>query len=188
MAADFSASSPSGASGASAGIRAGAGLYYALPDVPTSLTTRSLVAGTMYLQLCEWSSGAFDLIGVNVAVAAAATTVRVGIYADENGVPTGSPLASADFDVSTTGDKTAAIAEYTPPDRFWFGVAVDGGANPSLRARAAAIDAKIASSTMSGAGQPGGYSQTGISGALPAISSPTFDTSTIRPLVYVRGA
>ena len=186
---DLSIPPPSGASGG--GTKAIAGRYYALPGFGGAISTRSLVQGTMYLYRCEWGGGSVDLAGAVVTTGVASSVLRFGIYADdEGGQPTGSPLLDfGTVEAASGGNKaTTAGDAFEPPSVFWLGTVVYGGASGvTVRAKTAEPGPHVGGPDMASTWAINGWTQTGISGALPAIGSLTAETGVI-PITLLRGA
>lgn len=123
-------------------------------------------------------------VAVNVTTLAAASVVRVGARADNNGRP-GALLADwGTVDSTTTGVKTISpIAFVVPSDLIWITATAQGG-NPVLSARfgsdRTAIDGATSGEVLATL-VPASYFQSGVTGALPATftSGGTFNGATL---------
>lgn len=76
-----------------------------------------------------------DKLGLSVTTAVAASTVRMGIYADAgNGYPGALILDGGTVDSSTTGAKTLSITRTTlPPGTYWLAYVLQGATGVMLR-------------------------------------------------------
>lgn len=131
-----------------------------------------------------------DRIACEVTAAGeAGSLMRLGIYADSNGVP-GSLVLDAG---TVAGDGTAGIREATAnlslaAGSYWIGGAVQAAptTQPTLRICAGVLPT-TQNGTLTTLSQTwGGYSQTGVSGALPATFSATPALAVTVPRVAVR--
>jgi hypothetical protein len=117
----FSPSTPSGVSGA----------VYPLTPVgtPTNMQSHDLLTGTIFATPFVCPAGGLSLstdtsVGctINILVAGASSTVLVGIYDADSGNSPQTKLATATFDVSTTGVKTNAwdtAVDLTAGQLYW---------------------------------------------------------------------
>lgn len=114
-------------------------------------------------------------ISAHVEVAAAASVVRLGIYADDGTRRPGARLLDAGTVATTTaGTKTITIAQALAPGWHWFAAAPQGAAVTFWTAEGGHDVPEIervgaAWSTT----YPCGFEQTGVAGALPASFSST---------------
>lgn len=155
--------------------------------VPTGIAglgtsnTQSLVnLGQMDLIAIDvLSQQTFSAIGMNVNVVGAGTglAVRLGIYNDDGTYsrPSGTPLLDAGtFDpTSGTGDRTITISQALSPGRYWLAAVLQGSAVttvPTITCITSNVEAYPLTSLGSNA-QTKKWFMTGVSGALPAISS-----------------
>ena len=89
---------------------------------------RALVANRLfYTPFFVPRTTTFTRIGVNVSVLAASSTIRLGIYNNGNGVPSGAPLLDAGtVSGATTGEKEITISQTLTPGWYWLAVVSDG--------------------------------------------------------------
>lgn len=142
-------------------------------NVQTATTTQSVVT---YVPIRLIGKATTRNMNINVTTGVAGSTIRLGIYANDNGGP-GALIAeaAATVDSSTTGLKTATITQALGPGTYWLAAVAQGGA-PSVRAlQGRAIG-------MPAAQDPGqvisGWIQNAVTGALPATASIQGATST----------
>lgn len=140
-------------------------------------TTTAAVAGTLtFVPIVVPATVVTKNLYASVITAAAGATVRVGIYANANGGP-GALIAEGDstIDASTTGVKSTTITQTLPPGSYWLAAVAQGG-TPSLRTLVGRPPG------MTGNSDPGasmsGWSQTGVTAALPATAVTTGVTPT----------
>lgn len=117
---------------------------------------------------------AFDRIAARVSTAAGAGGVlRMGIYANGGGMP-GSLIVDAGTVSSTsTGSKEITIAQTLDPGVYWLALVAQVSGSTVIAFSAAQISQYISTETAvpSSSGTKGGFTQTGVSGALPAIGT-----------------
>lgn len=109
-------------------------------------------------------------IGIDVTTAAASSVVRLGLYADNNGVPDALILDAGTVDSSTTGAKAIAISQTVGPGMVWFAVATQGG-GPTLRSYTALPNFTQRGGTLAqalGTAPRLGEFKSGVTGALPS--------------------
>jgi hypothetical protein len=132
----------------------------------------------------------FVRIGAEVTVAAASSTVRLGIYnIGSNGLPTALVLDAGTIDSSTTGAKEITIDTTLPAGLYGLAAVANGG-TPTVRTitGGGAIEVgngSLASSTQSNPNT--GFYSTGVTGALPGTFTLT-DRSLSPMLVSLRTA
>ena len=123
-------------------------------------------------------------MAVEMTTFAAASTVRLGIFADTGyGYPGRLIVDAGTADSTTNGVKEATIAEEIGPGLVWLGAVAQGG-NPTLRATNEPSSAVgLSSATIN----PNcGYGTTSISGALPTVFSSTVSVIGTAPILWVR--
>ncbi len=117
------------------------------------------------------TSTAFDRIGVNVATGAGSTTVRLGVYADSNGIPGALVFDAGTIDSSGTGIKTLTISQTLAAGRYWLAAVAQGG-SPTLNTLTGVGlptgDPNLSSNA--GSGHCIAYTMTGVTGALPTFT------------------
>jgi hypothetical protein len=145
------------------------GRYYPVPIGALSAVVVS--PGYVYVGAFEvFASTSFTEVSINVATAGTGV-LRVGVYADNGGVP-GALIfeTAAQADVSTTGTKTLAITQTLPKSIYWIATLHQGASGPQLTTTNA-NNAAIGSATLVGAmnNNCAGYSDVGghTSGAMP---------------------
>jgi hypothetical protein len=105
------------------------GYYYGqIPFV--SQSTATFTQNRLYF-IPMWIniSKAFDLIGLNVTVLQASTTMRLGIFKSDgtNNLPKTLQLDAGTIDSSTTGMKTISISQTLTPGLWYLGAVWQGG-------------------------------------------------------------
>lgn len=121
----------------------------------------------------EWATrfevgaiASFDRIAIDVTIAAASAVIRLGIRSDTGtGLPGALLLDAGTVDASGTGVKEITIAQTLTPGRYWLCCALQAAGGVTVRARP--VDpflGQASSATTNG----GGFSKTGVAGALPA--------------------
>ena len=109
--------------------------------VATSDTNAGFDVGSVINQLWAfpyWVSRTMsvDRIAINVVTEQASSNVRVGIYdSGEDGLPANLLAESAEFDTSTSGDKTTTIALDLLGPRLYWTAAVTNVASVSIKGR-----------------------------------------------------
>lgn len=148
-----------------------------------ALTASQLVAFPFVIT--RWPGPSFNEAGIQVTAAVAATTVRLGVYADNNGVP-GSLIADwGAIDSSTTGYKTAAITWSPAPGRYWIAAVAQGG-TPTVSTRSGSSP-YVGKVTADGSGHTTAYiSPNATAGALGAFGTPS--DATFAPAVQIKAA
>ena len=149
------------ASGTLAGATAGSNAMFLTPIyIPNSITLTSL---TTYCT--AYTSGT--------------PSIRMGVYNDVNGIPSGSPLVDAGaVTVNATGPFTITISKAVTAGRYWLAWVAqtttftatfhgnNGVTTPTWTTQSNGIGAAYAQNMIS-------YRQTGVSGALPSIGTLT---------------
>ncbi len=184
------------ASGVPNRIRTGASYYHSAPGFGQTAANSSAVSR---LHTCPWPVDRpcfIDRIGLYVTVAVAASTVRLGIYADDGtGIPSALLLDAGTVDSSTTGFKELTVLSPLASGVYWVAAAQQGGASPiswivaSGDAQFAPMGLKVNSSTGAVIAQyvHNGYYQAGVTGSLPNPMVPAFNDLTTRaPRVVMR--
>ncbi|MEU7170314.1 hypothetical protein ABZ949_02335 [Micromonospora tulbaghiae] len=129
----------------------------------------------------------FDRIGVEVTTAAAATNVRLGIYADTGGgLPGALVLDAGTVDASTTGTKELTISTgLLAPGEYWLAAVAQGG-SPTFRALSGSAwpigITTLAAATASVVYAGGCTAAAAVTGALPS-TFPTINNFTVSPPV-----
>lgn len=173
-----------------AGLSARTGEYWSLP---AGRTAAALGAGTMYTHAI-WvpTACAIDRIGSEVTIAAASSTITLGVYADDGqGRPTGTPLLDAgtiDGNSATAQEKTVYLA--LQAGTVYHLAALCAGGTPTLRTYTALTSFLGRAATLATATAVAvriGYSQAAVVGtALPTIATLALQTTT--PVIAVRMA
>lgn len=132
-----------------------------------------------------------DRIGVFISTLAAASVVRLGVYASRSdGYPGARILDAGTIDASTGGYKEITINQATGAGRFWLAGVAQGG-TPSTRiltnTKPAALGFQSAigginTSTLLLQTNPSWIFEDGINGALPAVATPTYDGAFINTI------
>jgi hypothetical protein len=165
-----------------------ANLYYYYPNGPTTPvahTLNDLVATPIWLP----GGITVDRLGVEVTTAVATAVYRLGIYRDAGGIPGALLVDGGTVDCSTTGNKTVTISQaINDPGLYWLAgspqvaVATIRGIThaPGLLALASGLANPPAT------GGHGGYSRTGVSGALPDPFAGTLTPTSSSARVFAR--
>ena len=166
------------------------GRYYTTPS--GTRTTGALANGTGAVAALPFWVGepvTFDRIGANVTTAVAATTVLLGIYADNgHGSPGSLVVDAGTIDASTTGAKEITISQAVTPGLVWLVVAPLGGSPGFQSINSAAYYA--GGLTLAGAAGAGGI-YSGLMTAGGAVTStlpgtfPSITTAVAFPPVVV---
>lgn len=154
------------------------GYYYWAALASQSATTSSMTQSA--LRLVPWwnpSGLSISKIGGEITSAAASSTVRFGIYNDDgNGYPgtlkydSGASDGTIDGNSATVQDVTCATPVVLTRGLYWIGGVAQGG-NPSARVTNVnpQLTALSYSTSIPAAGAVAvGYSQSSVTGALPA--------------------
>lgn len=169
---------------------------YYLTSSPSAASTANNL-GNNTLRLVPWriyNNVTLNRIGAEITAAGeAASTLRLGIYADNTAGYPGALL----LDAGTIAADSATTQEITinltlSAGLYWIGGAVQGAATtpPTVRCGSgwfAPIDVADASMPSSGAGRIG-YSHPTVTGALPATFTSTVSAIGVAPRVFVRTA
>jgi hypothetical protein len=143
-------------------------------------TTGTLATGQLRLSPI-WipQQRTFDRISTNCTVAAASSTVRLGIYADTgSGYPGTLVLDAGTVDTSMTGLKEITISQALAPGLYWIGGVMQGG-TPTVRVNSGNVTSVAGlmwGETLSAVmgNNPGcSFEETGVTGALPATFTST---------------
>ncbi len=123
-----------------------------------------------------------------VVTAVASTNCRVGVYQDGGGIPTNLISELATLDTHTAGGLiTATISLPLQEGSVWLACAVQGGAATLGNISTAGIGVSELGLVNPNSDTTAvlGYTQTGISGALPTTWGATLTTSTNLPAVFL---
>lgn len=137
--------------------------------------SQTMTQDRMNLQRVWLSKGTMDRIGVEVNTAVASLICRLGVYADNGGLPDARVAeASSTADCSTTGVKDLTISATIPKNGFyWFASVTQAAAGGALRGPATAglhqvAPMPIGTSAPSGSTGYLSHAQNSVTGALPA--------------------
>lgn len=115
---------------------------------------------------------------LEITTAVAASNMRLGIYANSNGVPAGSPLwDSGDVATATTGNKTASISNVTLVAGNWYWLAVHNSAAIAFQSFNGGTHAGIGFSSAGSATLYGCWIETKSYGALAAPGTLAFSAT-----------
>ncbi len=132
--------------------------------------------------------GTFDLLTIG-SVGAPSSFIRLGVYSDNNGRPDVLLAGSAQISTAGSGTATFALSPNIVASGYIWIAAVGQGVSPSIqRNNSTVFNPMIGTTSMYAVGGGQAYSQTGISGAMPAswgsvYTSENFNTI---PLITVR--
>lgn len=164
-------------------FRAG-GTFYYCGTLRTAANT-VLVQNTLYCTPFYVNKDTtFATIGV-VSTGVALSSARLGIYSDTNGVPSALVLDAGS--VGTTGGAFASISisQALTVGWYWLACAVQG-ANGNIQCITAGF--QVPTTAPFSAGTLAGYTQTGISGALPSPWGATLNAVGTSTLVWLSPA
>ncbi len=114
--------------------------------VPSSTQTLALSANTLYVvPFAVGDTATFARIGIDVTVADAGKSARLGIYSWSDGVPGARILDAGAVSVGTTGIKEITISQAL--DAGMYGLALVGDGTPTIRANSVAPIAAFAIGT-----------------------------------------
>jgi hypothetical protein len=165
--------------------------YYTTPNTGTALTNSTIVVNTLYaLPLIIENAVTIDQLLINVTTAGASSSVRVGIYDDNNNAPDQLVVDGGAITTATTGVKTYAtgLPISIPPGLYWV-VCVCNATAPVLRGfNVTGLIPILGADVTLPTTQGFGYSVAFTYGALPTTfpASPTIRTSTPLPAIFVR--
>lgn len=182
------ATGPTGPTGVGAQLtyRTGGTFYYA-PAFAAGGNV-ALVQNTMYaMPFFVPVTTIFGNISV-VTTGVASSTARLGIYSDTGGVPNALVLDAGSVATATFGQKTIAISQSLTPGWYWLAVAVQGAAGNLNSAGANTNVGPMPSTSPYVNGPITGYSQTGVSGALPSPWGATKTDTSRCPIVWIAPA
>lgn len=149
------------------------GAYYA-PAMTSTDATMSLTLNTEYAARFDvGETHTFVEIGLEVTTGAASAVVRLGIRANDSATgcyPGALILDAGTISAVGTGYQGVVISQALAPGRYWVTAALQTASGVSVRGRS--LDPFIGQTVTSSA-SVGGYTQTGVSGALPATWSAT---------------
>lgn len=114
----------------------------------------------------------FDRIAAEVTTGAANGVLRLGIYNGANGRPTTRVLDAGTVDGSTTGFKAITISQQLTPGLYFLACAAQGSnaAAPNYRRTTSAVES-VTWTDPSGSANPQAFTETGVTGALPATAT-----------------
>jgi len=172
------------------GVSARSGYYYANSYAPVGVAGGSTAIGTMaatpFMVAQQMTLAA---LVINVTTLGVGATPRLGVYASlPNGLPGNLLVDAGTVDASTIGAKEAAISLALSVGRYWMAYALQGSVGCSLwmnNVRDPAIGYPNAGLN---AIRQCGWTQTGVSGALPASFSTTPAAGQDLALVYAKVA
>lgn len=151
-------------------------------------TTATVNNELLAIGLPVLTSTTFDRIGCEVTTAAASSTIRLGIYADNGGKPGALIVDGGTVDSSSISVKEVVINQTLAAGTYWLAFCAQGG-TPTVRGRSASgvTLGTFGAQTNASDASAGSFKQSGVSGALPnpmVISS----TDGKMPSVSVRAA
>lgn len=135
------------------------GKYYPGLGYSQSSSTYTLTANNLEIFpfiLCH-KEGVFDAVVVEVTTADAGSSIRLGIYELENGVPATLVVDAGEVSSASTGVKVAAFTPQTLNSSKAYGLAVITNGTPTIRQK-------------SGSGSSGLFQLTGLSGTTGSVS------------------
>jgi hypothetical protein len=145
--------------------------------------TRTLAANRLfYVPFFVPQATTWTRIGVNVATPAAGTTIRLGIYNNGNGVPTGAPrLDAGTVSAATTGEKELTISHALDVGWYWLAVVSNGTAAITAESNAS-LGFRPNMGFATGAGTGYAMMQEDITyGSLPSVGSPVDGALSLSP-------
>jgi len=175
------------------GYFVGTRYYYGWPYFTNNNTGNALVADRLYARpFMVGKTTTFERIGCNIITAAASSSIRLGIYNFENGLPTTLVLDAGTIDSSTTGVKEITISQQLTPGAYAFAWVSNGTPTPISTGAPGTGDIEYfwgAPDTSTGATIRQAYYAFTYA-ALPAnySSSVTYDTSNNPAAVFLRDA
>ncbi|MGL5059035.1 MAG: hypothetical protein ACRC62_03550 [Microcoleus sp.] len=148
---------------------------YVTPEITVAASASTFVHGTGVIKAAPFyitTPETVNQIWTDVAVLLAGATYRLALYTpNANGYP-GEIIPETDvgtYDASTTGVKTANIANLTLSSPIWFAWAVSSNATMSLRGLAASNTRSISGNPNAGAVNSYSHLQANfVYGAMPA--------------------
>lgn len=119
----------------------------------------------------------FDNIAIEVTTAAAAATVRLGLYDSVDSVPTNLIADFGTVDASTTGVKEKAISQAVSKGLIWAAYVCSNSSSVRLRQISSGVQMPTFPSTAAQSFDEISYVQTGVTGALPDPTTATIATA-----------
>jgi len=175
------------------GYFVGTRYYYGWPYFTNNNTGNALVADRLYARpFMVGKTTTFERIGCNILTAAASSSIRIGIYNFENGLPTSLVLDAGTVDSSSTGVKEITISQQLTPGAYAFAWVSNGTPTPIATGAPGTGDVEYfwgAPDTSTGSTIRQAYYAFTYA-ALPAnfSSSVTYDTSNNPAAVFLRDA
>ena len=137
-----------------------------------------LTDDTMYLvPIFISESFTIDRIAVEVTTSAASATVRLGLYSSVDSVPSALIADFGTVDASTTGVKELTISQALTKGLIWGAYVCSNSSSVRLRQISDGHQMLTFPSTAAQAFDTIGYTQTGVTGALPNPTTATIKTS-----------
>jgi len=137
-----------------------------------------LTDDTMYLvPIFISDSFTIDRIAVEVTTAAATATVRLGLYSSVDNVPSALIADFGTVDASTTGVKEKTISQAVTKGLVWAAYVCSNSSAVRLRQIGDGYQMLTFPSSAAQAFDQIGYTQTGVTGALPNPTTATIKTS-----------
>lgn len=152
-------------------VRMATGRYFRAPatTVPATSWAGGPAVGTMSLYpMVVWRTGTIDRIGINVQTLSATGLARMGLYANNGGLPGALLVDGGTVACSTVGAKTVTVAQPVKYGQVvwvaiacqvavWQALTISGGINP---------DVQPGDPALANTDRPA-YEFAGITGALP---------------------
>lgn len=158
--------------GAKAGQAFASGLWYAVPDVG-SISTTTANPNPLAGQFIVDRSITLSQIGIEITTLSAGSTVRLGIYNDNNGTLGTVLLDGGTVSGAATGVQQNPTSQVIPPGRYW---AIAGGSNSTVAFKATVVTGDSVGRTTASVPSGfsiGSYTVTGLSGAAALTNNPT---------------
>lgn len=113
-----------------------AGRYYFPVTISSSLTARSVTAQRLYAQpFYVPANTTFAKMGFNITTNQAGHYVELGIYADNNGLPSAREYDLGQVSTATTGEKSISASIALTAGWHWLVFAADSGSNIAITGR-----------------------------------------------------
>ena len=184
------ATGPTGATGAVGGdvfLPFRSGFYYSTPI--TSKGSASYSAGDLHATpIYIGKATTFNQIAMH-CTGVGGTNARLGIYNDGGGFPSTLLVDAGSVATTATGDQTITISQILGPGVYWLAIAMQGGSGTFTVSTSPGFDIGYIGQSSIGTVAPIGYSQGGITGALPSPWGATLTEITNNAmLAFIRAA
>jgi hypothetical protein len=167
-------------------------------NVLQTAADQALTTGSLFLfPYYNWSTHTYTALSMICGTLASSSNLNLGIYANANGAPTGSPLfTSGSISTATTGTKSYTTSLALTGNTWYWLAASNSSSTPLFRSQYGPNSAYLSTqiplgqasipAASSGSNQVVSYSMTFVySATLPTISGLTPLASAITPIIFL---